>query len=428
MNIIFVSPRYLPAVGGAEVYLATLAEYLAQKGHQVTVATTTALDIHAFWDRRGRLLDRQQEEINGVQVRRFPLHPLPGTPLSYRALRRGLWLLSRLKLFPRLARQLAKLTPSVPALGKWLINQGGAADVICALNITYEGLMLTAGEAARQHRCPFVVIPFTHLGAGRRPGADSIGLFYTMRQQIKAVTAADFLIGQTPAEVDFYAAHQFSRDRALVAGPGIFPSQMMGGNANRARARWNLSRPVVLSLGAASVDKGSIDAVHAALRLWGNGVDFELVIAGSPAADFEAALPAEAHQEIRFKQLGPVSGEEKKDLLAASAMLVMPSRVDSFGIVYLEAWLYDRPVIGAKSWGITDVIQDGTNGLLVPFGDIDQLAQAIFTLLTQPDYAHQLGENGHQNVLKNHTWEKKLPQIERAFLHINHHGIIRRGT
>lgn len=428
MNIIFVSPRYLPAVGGAEVYLATIAEYLVQKGHQVTVATTTALDIHAFWDRRGRLLDHHQEEINGVQVRRFPLHPLPGTPLTYHALRRGLWLLSRLKLFPRLARRLANLTPYVPALREWLLDQGAAADVICALNITYEGLILNAGEAARHHRCPFVVIPFTHLGAGKRPGRDSIGLFYTMQQQIKAVTAADLLVGQTPAEVDFYTAYQFSRDRALVVGPGIFPSQITGGNAERARTRWGLSRPIVLLLGAASVDKGSIDTVNAALELWADGVDFELVAAGSPAADFEAALPAEAHQEVRFKQLGPISSEEKKDLLAASSMLVMPSRVDSFGIVYLEAWLYGRPVIGAKSWGITDVIQDGASGLLVPFGDVDQLAQAIHNLLNQPGFAGRLGENGRQNVLNNHTWEKKLPLIEQAFSQLNHHEIHRRTT
>ncbi len=41
----------------------------------------------------------------------------------------------------------------------------------------------------------------------------------------------------------------------------------------------------------------------------------------------------------------------------------MPSRTDSFGISYLEAWLYGRPVIAARTWGVMDLIDEGHDGL-----------------------------------------------------------------
>ena len=64
-------------------------------------------------------------------------------------------------------------------------------------------------------------------------------------------------------------------------------------------------------------------------------------------------------------------------MLAAADVFAMPSRTDSFGIVYLEAWLYRLPVIAARTWGMSDVVRNGEDGLLVPFGDVSVLAQTL---------------------------------------------------
>ena len=76
----------------------------------------------------------------------------------------------------------------------------------------------------------------------------------------------------------------------------------------------------------------------------------------------------EAHR-VRTRRLGPVRGQLKQDMLAATDLFVLPSRVDSFGIVYLEAWAYGLPVIGCRAGGVPDVIDDGQDGLLVNYGD-----------------------------------------------------------
>ena len=85
----------------------------------------------------------------------------------------------------------------------------------------------------------------------------------------------------------------------------------------------------------------------------------------------------------------------------------MPSRTDSFGIVYLEAWLYNKPVIGAYAGGVPDVIDDGKNGYLVKFGDVEMLAQRIKQLLGNPIGALTMGQRGYAKVLHEMTWERQ---------------------
>ena len=77
----------------------------------------------------------------------------------------------------------------------------------------------------------------------------------------------------------------------------------------------------------------------------------------------------------------------------------MPSRTDSFGIVYLEAWLNGVPVIGARAGGVPEVITDGVDGYLVDFGDVAALANRIELLLRRPEAARAMGEAGRRKVL-----------------------------
>src|SRR5581483_11978123 len=69
--------RYPPALGGSEAYFARLRRHLAAQGDEVVVFTTAALDLEAFWDRRGRQLPAGEEVRDGVRVRRFRLWHLP---------------------------------------------------------------------------------------------------------------------------------------------------------------------------------------------------------------------------------------------------------------------------------------------------------------------------------------------------------------
>lgn len=117
----------------------------------------------------------------------------------------------------------------------------------------------------------------------------------------------------------------------------------------------------------------------------------------------------------RVRVLGVVSEQEKHDLLAAADLLAMPSRTDSFGIVYLEAWLAGKPVIGARVWAMDEVIADGVDGLLVPFGDPAATAKAIAGLLADPTRRAQMGAAGRAKVLARYTWDHAYAQVRDAY-------------
>jgi glycosyltransferase involved in cell wall biosynthesis len=96
----------------------------------------------------------------------------------------------------------------------------------------------------------------------------------------------------------------------------------------------------------------------------------------------------------------------------------MPSRTDSFGIVYLEAWLYRKPVIGARAWGVSDVIEDGVDGRLVPFDDPGALAEALSVLLKRPALRSEMGARGEAKVYRLHTWDKKYEAVRDLYVRL----------
>jgi len=162
-------------------------------------------------------------------------------------------------------------------------------------------------------------------------------------------------------------------------------------------------------MGAVTDDKGAVHLVRAMQRLWNQGSPAVLVIAGPlvTPSSFEGvygSLPELHRQQVR--RMGPVHGQLKQDMLAATDLFVLPSRIDSFGIVYLEAWAYGVPVIGCRAGGVPDVIDDEQDGLLVGYGDVRALSSAIETLISDPDRRDSMGEHGRAKVEAFYTWDR----------------------
>jgi len=109
--------------------------------------------------------------------------------------------------------------------------------------------------------------------------------------------------------------------------------------------------------------------------------------------------------------LGQVSEDEKWDVMDAADIVALPSRTESFGIVFLEAWVCGKPVIGARSGAVGDVIEEGMDGMLVEFGDVTGLADALRTLLDDPKLAAEMGRRGREKVLREYTWDRQYSRL-----------------
>lgn len=88
---------------------------------------------------------------------------------------------------------------------------------------------------------------------------------------------------------------------------------------------------------------------------------------------------------------------------------------DIFGITNLEAMALGLPIIASKIGGIPDIVRDAENGLLVPPGDSEALADAIIYLLENKDVMEKIGKNGREKV-EDYSWERIAEETEKVYL------------
>ncbi len=429
MRILHTNAAYWPFVGGAETYLRAMSERLVRDGHAVTVATTDASGVQCFWDPHRPRLPEKSSTVNGVRVVRSRVEHLPLSPWTFYLLRRLATDLARL---PRnadaLLDGLAPYMPHVPGMERDLEGLSPSFDLVHGVNISLEWPLIAGLRYARRHGLPFVATPFVHVGEWK------VQRFYTMPHQLAALREADCVIVQTSIEARELISLGVSQERIVRLGMGVDLDQVRGGDGARFRAQHGIDGPVVTFMGAVTDDKGAVHLLRAMQHLWRNGSGATLVIAGQPVepTTFERAyegLP-EAHRQ-RVRRMGLVGGQLKQDMLASTDLFAMPSRVDSFGIVYLEAWAYGVPVIGCRAGGVPDVIDHGQDGLLVPFGNQALLALAIESLLVAPARRQAMGQRGRAKVETCYTWDHiyaKLRATYRELVTLYHGGIPLAGS
>ena len=85
---------------------------------------------------------------------------------------------------------------------------------------------------------------------------------------------------------------------------------------------------------------------------------------------------------------------------------------EGYGIVFLEAGAWGKPVIGGRAGGVVDAVDDGSTGILVDGTRADEIAQAIKKLLSDGAMAKRMGEAGREKVLRN-GWDSKAEQYGR---------------
>ncbi len=115
------------------------------------------------------------------------------------------------------------------------------------------------------------------------------------------------------------------------------------------------------------------------------------------------------------KIIGKVADQDLPALYNSCDVFIMCSRemkgirrniVEGFGIVFLEANSSAKPVIGGNSGGVSDAVKDGFTGILVDPENIDDIANAIITLMGDSALAQQYGRNGRAWVEHEMNWER----------------------
>jgi glycosyltransferase involved in cell wall biosynthesis len=405
VKILQVCDRYWPCINGSERYVQETSERLVRDGHSVTVYTTDAYDVELFWRRGFRRLDRQQDEHNGVKIRRFPVRHLPLHVFSTMALGKLPW--------RGVDLQLHQPSPFVPDLMR---ARAEDFDVVHTASLPYNSILFAGYRLARLAGARLVTTPHIHFG---EPGSKRAASIYMRPAQRWLLQQSDVIVARTPSEGAFLRAEGFATDQLRVIACGINPEDVSGGDGARFRHMHRIAadEPIVFFIGMSAFDKGTQHLVWAMRLLWRRGVKARLVLAGASQPHFRRFWHRQpAAVRARTLVLDVVSETDKRDLLAAGQVFAMPSRSDTFGIVYLEAWAYGVPVIGAYAGGVPDVIAHDENGLLVPFGDVRSLASSIERLVDDPTLRERLGSRGKAKTLSRWTWDALYPDIRALYV------------
>ncbi|TKJ25332.1 MAG: hypothetical protein CEE41_04545 [Hadesarchaea archaeon B3_Hades] len=366
MRIAMVGDEFYPAIGGAPAYTMGLGMALARLGVEPTLFS------HAH-PRQAK-----EEEFNGLTVKR-----LKGFVISR---------------FDRaISASLAKRLHEC-------IKFGGF-DVVHGQDI-YSPMALQSIYSARRRRIPSVLTCHSiHKTAGLWQ------LIY--RPLVLMMCRANRVIVVSNATREFCRVLGVPDHKMEVIPNGVDLSKFNSAvDGLRMRARLGLgSEPLVVSATRLVRRKGMHYLVAAFLKVRKGVPDAKLAIAGKgpEAANLRARIKELGIEDSTF-MLGALSHGQVAELMAAANVFVLPSIVESSPLTLLEAMAVGVPVVCPRAGGVSEVIEDGINGLMVPPTNVDALADAITRILSDKQLAKRLRGSGLKIVREKFSWERAARQ------------------
>jgi glycogen synthase len=118
---------------------------------------------------------------------------------------------------------------------------------------------------------------------------------------------------------------------------------------------------------------------------------------------FRRTTAERLHSRVRF--YGRVEQEYLDSFISRADIFVAPSRFESFGLVFVEAMMHARPVVGCSVGGICEVVEHGVTGLLVPPDNSEALAESLTRLISSPELRAELGAAGRRRYEERFTAE-----------------------
>jgi glycosyltransferase involved in cell wall biosynthesis len=393
MAVALFTHRYPPALGGAEAYAARLAASLTVSGHDVTVWTTTATDLAHLWH------PGAAATTISPRCRRY-------RPLTFPLRRYALKTLTMLTP-PWLRAWCLPCNPICPGMLRDVESYDGPLSAVHAMAFPYAWPILCGLRLARRRGVPFHVTPFLHLSD------ESTRRQYLQPALCWILHEADRIFVQTALEEDAVIRLGVPHDRVIRQGLGVDAIECTGGDRGAVRDSWNAGDATVIGhLANLSPEKGSIDLLHACERLIDRGAKLKLVLAGPSMPAFDRVWEAGRYSKFVIR-MGPLSESQKRDFFAGIDVFALPSRTDSFGLVLLEAWANQKPVVAYLCGGPGELIRHGVDGLLAAPGSLSDLSGQLACLVKAPGFGTELGRHGHARIHDEFEWRRSLAMVER---------------
>ncbi|MDF1655471.1 MAG: glycosyltransferase family 4 protein [Coxiellaceae bacterium] len=375
MKILYWSPGFWPSIGGLETHSLELTSALTARGHQCSVITQQINPNQSC-----------HEFHNQLEIFRFPFddiirnknHEIKNT-------------------ITVLKKTIAKINPDIVHIQLTfgsdifffrLIQQELSIPVIC----TVHGLHYF-------HLNPNVISSkqlsvSKHLSKGIITACDAVTFVSNaLRQQAQSYGWLEDIT----AEVIYNGLKK----------PNILPRHI------------NDSEIInLLVLSRLTEEKGIDTAIRALSILIKENTNIQLMIAGSGAdlpklKSLTQTLKLEAH--VSF--IGPVAYDDRYKLINTANIVLVPSHYESFGLTAVEAMQMQKPVICSAVGGLTEIISDMNNGVLIKQGCDTELANAVLFLINNTDKAATIGSQAKKDSQR-YSIETMAHKYEAAYANL----------
>ena len=149
--------------------------------------------------------------------------------------------------------------------------------------------------------------------------------------------------------------------------------------------------------------------------------DVELVMVGAGEMKNDLIQLAKSlNIADQISLIGPIPHQRVSLLLSQTDIFVMPSifHNETFGVAAVEAQAMGIPVVATNVGGVPEAVVHGVTGILVEPKSEQQLADAILTLIENPELRMQMGKAGRQHVLDKYDWNVNVTAMEKLYIDI----------
>ncbi|MFF5176170.1 glycosyltransferase family 4 protein [Micromonospora sp. NPDC000089] len=277
-------------------------------------------------------------------------------------------------------------------------------DIVHAIDAVWPDYPRAALRLARDWGVPFVFTPASAPEVWQDPAT----IWDVCRQ-------ADAVLVLTSAERQMMRSEGVRGEALHIIGQAAFlPDREV--RPQRFRDTHGITGPMVLYVGRKMRSKGYVRLLEAARIVWRVHPDAHFVFLG-PCWDDDCQQVFARYADRRIIEQGLVDEADKHDALAACDLFCLPSVVDVFPLVFVEAWSCAKPVISSTFPGSAEVVRHAIDGLVVE-PDATSVATAVTRLLSEPETITAWGSNGHSRVRRELNWDAVTERIETVYANL----------
>jgi glycosyltransferase involved in cell wall biosynthesis len=174
---------------------------------------------------------------------------------------------------------------------------------------------------------------------------------------------------------------------------------------------------VISSIGRLEKEKNFNKIIEALGHVKKKGLWFKFLIAGNgPLYSNLLEIARFYGVEEVLILLGHI--DQIPELLSVSNIYVTTSLREGLPVSVMEAMAMEKPVVAYNIRGVRNLVKDGVNGFLVPFGDVEALAEKIMYLMDHPELAKEMGKRGRVKIEKECSLKVILPEMEKLYKEI----------